>query len=281
MLVGLLGLCAGCQTAPLSGPGGSAPLTGGPRRAEKDLPPEQSARLCLATAQEMEKGGAEAQAIALYEKARKDDPRQEQVCRRLAVLYDRLGNCQKSLEEYQRALQLTPRDPDLLNDLGYSYYVHGKLSEAEGYLRQATVLNAKHARAWINLGLVLGAERRYGECVDAFTKAVAPAQAHCNLAFIYTTQQMWEEAKQEYRTALGLDSNLVVAQAALDKLEHPKTAVAAGQSAPGTRPAPAVAAAPAASPDAPPAAQWQSGGNPAPLPEPLAYGGFVPTTGQQ
>ena len=57
--------------------GGSAPLALAPKRAEKDLPPEQAARVCLATAQEMEKGGAEAQAAALYEKARKDDPGQQ------------------------------------------------------------------------------------------------------------------------------------------------------------------------------------------------------------
>jgi Flp pilus assembly protein TadD len=225
-LVGWLGLCglAGCQTGgTLPGVVGqqAAPLDGSRKSEDRELPPEQASRLCLATAQEMEKSGSEGTAISLYEKARLDDPRKEpQICRRLAILYDRQGNFTKALEEYQKSLQLNPHDADLLNDLGYSYYSRGKLDEAEKALRQALACDGKHARAWVNLGMTLGAQGRYAESLEAFCKAVPPAEAHCNLAFLLTTQKKWAEASQEYHAALGLNPNLVLAQASLEKLQR-------------------------------------------------------------
>jgi Tfp pilus assembly protein PilF len=247
VLAGVLGLCGplGCQTAgslgtgPVGGP--AAVLDGSKRGEPKELPPAQAANLCLDAAKEMENGHAEVQAIGLYEKARLDDPRKEPlVCRRLAVLYDRQGNFEKSLQEYQRALQLSPKDADLLNDLGYSYYSHGKLEEAEKYLRQALASKGNHPRAWVNLGLTLGAQGRFGDSLEAFLKAVPPAQAHCNLAFLLTTQKMWEQAKQEYRKAIELDANMVMARAALDRLEHPHAAAAKGPLAESAQAMPAL-----------------------------------------
>src|SRR5437899_5450932 len=106
-LMGLL--LTGCQT-----PGaflGTTLSSEGETRASrpKELPPEQNAELAQATAEELEKQGHEIEAIAQYENARQHDPRRP-VARRLAVLYDRLGDHQRALREYDRALQATPRD---------------------------------------------------------------------------------------------------------------------------------------------------------------------------
>jgi Tfp pilus assembly protein PilF len=189
----------------------------------KELPPEQSAKLCLATATQMDRSGQEVPAIQLYEKARAENPKYQYIAHRLAVLYDRQGHFPKALEEYQKALKMAPRDPDLLNDMGYTHYNHGRFKEAEDFLRLALQQNPKHERAWVNLGLTLGMQERYGDSFDAFKRAVPPAQAHCNLAFVLTAQKKREEAKQEYRKALRLDPNLGLARAALEKLEKAPT----------------------------------------------------------
>jgi Tfp pilus assembly protein PilF len=178
----------------------------------------------------MEKGGLYAEAAGLYEKARKEYPRYASVSRRLAVLYDEQGNFTRAEEEYHKALELTPKDPDLLNDLGYSWYCRGNWAEAEKYLRQALAADPKHKRAWINLGLTLGQQQRYADSLEAFAHAVSPAQAQCNLAFVFTTQGKRDEAREAYRKALELDGSLGLARAALDKLEH------AGQPPPPPRP---------------------------------------------
>ena len=126
------------------------------------------------------------------------------------------------MEEYQKLLKPSPKDADLLNDVGYCYYNQGKWSEAEKYLRQALAINPKLARAWINLGMTLAQQNRIEESLEAFAKVVSPAQAQCNLAFIWTTQGKREEAKAAYRKALTLEPNLAPARIAfLAKLEQP------------------------------------------------------------
>jgi Tfp pilus assembly protein PilF len=212
-------------------------VAGPGRPHDKDLPPSEAAKVCMRTAQDLEKAGALGQAVFLYEKARADNPRMREATWRLAVLYDRLGETARAQAEFQKLLASNPRDAEVLNDLGYSCYNHGQFDHAETYLRQAVAVDAHHARAWINLGMVLGAQGRYPESLEAFSHAVPPAQAQCNLAFLLTAKGKREEAKEAYRRALSMDPNLVVARGALEKLEHAKTTASMG-SGPGQAPEP-------------------------------------------
>jgi Flp pilus assembly protein TadD len=134
---------------------------------------------------------------------------------------------QKARGEYERALQLTPDDPALLNDMGYSCYSRGLLDEAEKHLGRAVAADPKHRKAWANLALVLGQKGQYQECFDAFCKAVPPAQAHANLAFVFATQGKRQEAKAEYAKALRLEADMPLVREALAKLEGTATAEAA------------------------------------------------------
>lgn len=199
----------------------SLPSLGVSGRPAPELPPSESAKVCLATAEALEKGGKDREAIGLYEKARAINPGLKHVSRRLAVLYDRTLQHDKAKAEFDRVLAQYPNDADVLTDLGYGYYSRGLWSEAEKYLRQAVNADPKHARAWTNLAMTLGQRERYDEAMAAFQKAVNPAQAWCNLAFIYTTQGKREEAKNCYRQALSLEPGLQLARIALTRLENP------------------------------------------------------------
>jgi tetratricopeptide (TPR) repeat protein len=250
LLAGFLGLLPtlGCVT--LLPPAADIPaVPGGPgsaTAAKPELPPAQSAKVCLKLAESFEKSGHEAEALVQYEKARHYDPKL-QLSRRLAVLYDRLGNHKQALAEYQQALKESPRDVELLNNIGYYYYSRGKWSEAEVHLRQALTLNPKHQRAWINLGLALGQQQRYDESLQAFCKVLSEAEAKSNLGFILTTQCKREEARQAYRDALRLEPGLRIAQLALDKLDHPGSPSEVAPTNRGDRPS--------AAPPKPPAAE--------------------------
>ena len=215
---------AGCLT-PLHVPGDLAAPdgSGNTGAAKPELSPASSAKVNLKLAEVMEKNGHLADALFHYEKARQSDPSLH-IAARLARLYDRLGNEARALAEYQRALKEEPRDADVFASLGYFYYARGKWAQAEENLHHALNINPKHQRAWVNLGLTLGEQGQYAESLDAFRKAVSEAEAHSNLAFVLTTQGKREEAKQEYRRALELEPNLVIARRALDKLEHPASA---------------------------------------------------------
>lgn len=187
-----------------------------------ELPPPEAARLAFHTAQEFEKNGRLPEAIQFYEKARGHDPALRlATARRLAVLYDLTADFPKADAEYALLLQAHPKDADLLNDLGYSYYSRGQWNISEQYLRQAVQLQPHHKKAWINLGLACAQQGKVDESLHAFQQAVSPAQAHCNLAFILAAQGHREQALQHYRTALQLDPSLRLAQAALGRLSPP------------------------------------------------------------
>lgn len=231
-VAGLL-LLAGCKTPGLLPQDGalneSMPgLLVGPEAISQAAPPAElsskdSAKLCLRTAHEFDKQGQIEAAIRLYEKARASEPSTEKVAsRRLAVLYDRAGDFSKASIEYDALLKANPKDADLLNDLGYSYYCRGDWANAEAHLTKAVQLDSNHKRAWVNLGLALAQQSKWDESYQAFCKAVRPADAHCNIAFILGAQGRIEEAKAQYREALKLDPGMQLAQAGLAHLENPK-----------------------------------------------------------
>lgn len=187
-----------------------------------ELPVKDAARLCLRAAQEQEKGGETEAAIRLYEKARAADPNSAAAAgRRLAVLYDKAGDFTKSAEEYEALLRVRPKDADLLNDFGYSHYSRGDWAAAEQYLARAVQADPNHKRAWVNLGLAQAQQDRLDEAFQSFCRAVRPADAHCNLAFVLAAKSRTEEAKEQYRQALALDPSQRVARSVLGLMENP------------------------------------------------------------
>lgn len=201
-------------------PGLTAAATPGTPAAPADLPEKQQAGLCLAMAEECAKKGADADAVLYYEQARALDPGVgERASRRLAVLYDRLDNQAQALKEFDELVKKKPKDAGLLNDLGYSYYNRGQWAEAEAYLRRAVAADKANKQAWNNLGFALAQQGKYAEGLEAFHKAVTPAEAQANLGFVLAVQGKPVEAAQAYRRALELEPTLKTAQAALARLE--------------------------------------------------------------
>jgi len=177
----------------------------------------------LATAHEMEKNNESATAIELYLKARAAEPRLgPDIGRRLAVLYDRVEDFTKAQAEYDLALKAHPADPELLADLGYSYYCRGDWPRAEETFRQVVTNHPDHKRAWMNLGLTLCATERFQDGHEAFRKTGSEAEARVNLAFALAVQGRTDDAKGQYRTALQMEPGMTIARDALAALENPK-----------------------------------------------------------
>jgi Flp pilus assembly protein TadD len=229
---GCLGLFNNNQSATTraNAPTGTPPgLLIGPEHAANapptELPPKQAVVACLAAAKELDQKGngpdAIKQAVALYEKARSLDPNAAGVGRRLAVLYDLLGDFSKAQAEYEPLLAASPNDPKLLNDIGYSYYSRGDLPTAEGYLKKAVQTDPALKAAWLNLGLVVSASGRFDEGFAAFQKGGSEGEAHANLAFVLAAQGRTTEAKAEYKKALTIEPGLSSARTALERLENP------------------------------------------------------------
>lgn len=185
-----------------------------------ELRPSESAKVCFATAESLEKGGKETEAVQMYERARQLDVKvANQATRRMANLYGRLGEFDKAKQEYVLALQQNPNDAELLNDFGYCYYCRGLWDDSEKRLRQSIAINPKNGRAWSNLGMTLAQKGETKESLEAFQKTVSPGQAYCNLGFLLATQGKRNEACDAFKEALKHEPDLQRAAVAIAKLE--------------------------------------------------------------
>lgn len=205
-LLGLLLLLPGCAVAPsreLASVPHVPPAAGTPRKQPGEA---------LAVARELDAKGREAEAASHYERARQEDPTLA-LEHRLAVLYDRQGQDDRAQAEYRKALEREPNNASLHNDFGYFHYQRGRYNEAEKWLRKATELDAPSGRAWVNLGLALAHQGRDAESLQAFGKALPPAEAKYNLGVVQAKLGRHDEARLTLEHALRLNPELRNGQA--------------------------------------------------------------------
>ena len=142
--------------------------------------------------------------------------------RRIGRAYDNLGRAEDAVAHFAEAKRLTPKDPAVWNDSGYSAYLQGRWTEAADDLRRAVALDPANPRFLTNLGLALAAA---GEprALEYLTKAGGPAAGHANLAFIEAASGHLDKAADHYRASLAAQPDLEPARLALQQLE-PKIA---------------------------------------------------------
>ena len=151
---------------------------------------------------------------------RKEEPDQVEPLHRLAVVADKQRRHRDAQNLYLEALQIEPRNAELMNDLGYSFYLAGQLSKAEGALAKATQLDPQSPRFRNNLGMVIGMQGRMQEAFEQFAQAGSQADAHYNVAFLYSCQNKVADAKLCFQRALLQDPAHEKARKALDSFQH-------------------------------------------------------------
>jgi len=90
-------------------------------------------------------------AKASYWQALQKQPDHPAAHHQLAIIADKQDDFRAAEFHYQSALRTSSSDPNLLSDLGYSYFLQQRHSESEDYLRQALTLDPTHAHALNNL----------------------------------------------------------------------------------------------------------------------------------
>jgi Flp pilus assembly protein TadD len=226
----------------------------------REIAPPQQVEAHLDLARALESQGNVEGAIAAYQKAlaaaeggRRFALRGGKVTneaksiahRRLAAVYDRVGQFAQAEVHYRDALKLAPDDPKVWNDHGYSKYLQRDWAASERALRTAARLAPDDPRIQTNLGLCLAGAGKADEALVALSKVAGPAVGHANLGYILASLGKTEEARAHYQQALALQPQLGAARAALAQLDRlPANVQIAGTAAP----APGVAARPVATP---------------------------------
>ena len=87
------------------------------------------------------------------------------------ALYDR-GQYAQALEAYQKALKLTPQDPEAQASVGDTYLTLGRFAEAAAAYEQTVRLQADNAGAYSNLGYAYDKIGKVTESINALRSAV-------------------------------------------------------------------------------------------------------------
>jgi tetratricopeptide (TPR) repeat protein len=105
----------------------------------------------------------------------------------------------EALENFQRALELEPDDPEYHNLLGQTYDELGQPEEAEQSLRHAIELNKHYAMGYYDLGVILAKrDGRSKEAMKAFEQALKNDPdmmwAYYSIACLYALAQKEDQA---------------------------------------------------------------------------------------
>ncbi|MBV8126666.1 MAG: tetratricopeptide repeat protein [Planctomycetaceae bacterium] len=152
--------------------------------------------------------------------------------RRIGNALDRLGRFAQAEMHYKKALKLSPRDPKIWNDAGYSYYLQGRWADAERTFKSGSRLAPEDVKLKTNLGLTLAAAGRTKEALPLLSQYSGDAIGHANLGFLLAATGQVELARQQYLQALALRPSLALARRALAQLDRAQDAeavAAAGQ----------------------------------------------------
>jgi len=174
----------------------------------------------LARAKAHDKAGKPDKAREVYEQLIAEYPDRATAFHRYGVSADRQRRHREAQALLTRAVQLEPRNAEMLNDLGYCLYLQGQLGKAESAILKSAKLDPSKNRTWNNLGIVLGAQGRYEDGLNAFRQAGSEADAQYNLAFVHSTHDQIAAAKDCFRRALAADPQHDKSRRALDAFEQ-------------------------------------------------------------
>jgi Flp pilus assembly protein TadD len=140
--------------------------------------------------------------------------------RRMAGALDCLGRFAQADVHYQKALSLAPKNPKIWNDIGYSYYLQGRWSDAERALKTAAKLAPDDERIRINLGLTLAAAGKTSEAIPLLSRSTGDATGHANLGYLLAATGQFDLARRQYQMALGLRPDMELARRAIARLDR-------------------------------------------------------------
>ncbi len=121
----------------------------------------------------------------------------------------------KSIFNYEKALELNPSLSGLFAPLGVLYVEKGEIAKAETILAKATLANPKNAEVQFLLGLVRYKQNLNQEALNSLKKAVKLdpklSNAHYYLGEVYDRLNRDKEASLAYKQALKINPNFVEA----------------------------------------------------------------------
>jgi Flp pilus assembly protein TadD len=139
----------------------------------------------LAAATRFENAGDLRAARTAYERVLELEPAHSLANYQLAVLADDEGRFDEAEAHYRILLDKSPKNPDLLASLGWSYFLQGRYDESERTLREALTVDSRHPTALYNLGWLYGTLGDYDQAQAIFRTAGSEEDAATAMAELF------------------------------------------------------------------------------------------------
>ena len=129
-----------------------------------------------------------------------------------------LGDYEAAEAALNRALELSPNDPQSEALLGWAQMLQEKYDEALMNFQRVLMREPANALARINVGYICLKKRIFGEAIEHLSKAIridndkkATLYAHFYLGLVYLEREMYEDAQTFFQKTLLLGPNLIEA----------------------------------------------------------------------
>ncbi len=150
-----------------------------------------------------------------YQQLAAKNPKNATIPHRLGIIESKGGKHDVANQHFRRSLELDPHNAEVLTDWGYSFFLQGKLDEAETALRMALKEAPGDKRATNNLALALGHAGKTKESLALFRQVSGEAPAWVNLGYVHVSLGEGEKAAECFAKALSIDDRLATAANAL------------------------------------------------------------------
>jgi serine/threonine-protein kinase len=129
----------------------------------------------------------------------------------LGGVHNATGKNDLAMEEFQRALQLDPRNADAIKGLAHSYENAGRLADAEAAYQRAIALRPDYWDGYNSLGNFYNQQGKYNDAIAQFQRVIGltpdNAQAYSNLGAVYVDagdQKQFPEGEKVLKKSIAI-----------------------------------------------------------------------------
>jgi regulator of sirC expression with transglutaminase-like and TPR domain len=152
--------------------------------------------------------------ISLWDAELSQFPKLHVIYNNRAEAYMRLGNYQKAIDDYKKAIEVNPRNSIAYYNRGLAYGKSGLHHKAIGDFNRAIKLDPQNTKFYINLGIAYGNLGNYQQAIEKFNVAIKFAveldpvlkKAYYNRGIAYKKLGDDKQANRDFQIAARLGS---------------------------------------------------------------------------
>lgn len=122
----------------------------------------------------------------------------------LGIIADMKEEHKKARLYFDKAGTISPDNPEILNNIGYSLYMEGEIKRAQGYFLWAIKINKMFKKAIYNYALTLARQRKYSEALAIFSKVMKIPNANNNTGYLAMKNGDYDKAEYYLQRAVKL-----------------------------------------------------------------------------